>query len=152
MKASQERGFTLIELVVVITILGILAAFAVPRFIALDTQARIATVNGLAGSVKSAASLARGLAMANNQAATGSVTMEGQPITLLNYYPDNATIANAVNSDNTNDWTFTAGTAPAASVWVKKGAPLTGGQKCEVDYTPALANGAPVVSVVTGGC
>ena len=86
MKASQERGFTLIELVVVITILGILSAFAVPRFIALDTQARVATVNGLAGSVKSAASLARGLAMANAAAASGSVTMEGQTITLNNYY------------------------------------------------------------------
>ena len=152
MKASQERGFTLIELVVVITILGILAAFAVPRFIALDTQARVATVNGLAGAVKSAASLARGLAMANNVGSAGTVTMEGQPITLLNYYPDNATIASAVSSDNTNDWTFTAGTAPAASVWVKKGAPLSGGQKCEVDYTPATATAPPNVQVSTAGC
>ena len=152
MKASHERGFTLIELVVVITILGILAAFAVPRFIALDTQARVATVNGMAGSVKSAASLARGLAMASNTASNGTVTMEGQTITLLNYYPDNATIANAVVSDNTNDWTFTAGTAPAASVWVRKGAPLSGGQKCEVDYTPATAVAPASVAVQTGGC
>ena len=59
MKSHQSRGFTLIELVVVITILGILAAFAIPKFIALDTQARVATINGLAGSVKSAAALAR---------------------------------------------------------------------------------------------
>ena len=61
MNSSKLRGFTLIELVVVITILGILAAFAVPKFIALDSQARVATINGLAGTVKSAASLARSM-------------------------------------------------------------------------------------------
>ena len=59
MKPSQSGGFTLIELVVVITILGILAAFAIPKFIALDSQARAATISGLAGSVNSAAALAR---------------------------------------------------------------------------------------------
>ena len=151
MKASQERGFTLIELVVVITILGILAAFAVPRFIALDTQARIATVNGLAGSVKSAASLARGLAMATNTAAAGTVTMEGQTITLNNYYPDSTTIASAVNSDNTNDWTFTAGTATTVSTWAKKGAPTPA--NCAVTYLPATATQPPVIQVpTTSGC
>ncbi len=150
MKASLERGFTLIELVVVITILGILAAFAVPRFIALDTQARIATINGLAGSVKSAASLARGLAMANNAAATGTVVMEGQTITLLNYYPDSATIASAVNSDNINDFAFTAGTATTVSTWTKRNAPTAA--TCEVTYLPATASAPPVVAVVPGGC
>src|ERR1700722_12193228 len=75
MNSSKSRGFTLIELVVVITILGILAAFAVPRFIALDSQARIATVNGLAGAAKSAAALARSLAMATGNPA--AVAMEG---------------------------------------------------------------------------
>jgi len=48
---AKVSGFTLIELVVVITILGILAAFAVPKFIALDSQARTTVVNGLGGTV-----------------------------------------------------------------------------------------------------
>lgn len=150
MKAIHERGFTLIELVVVITILGILAAFAVPRFIALDTQARVATVNGLAGSVKSAASLARGLAMATNTAANGTVTMEGQAITLANYYPDGTTIASAVNSSNgaTGDWTFTAAAGANPATWQLNKASGT----CQVQYTPAAANGVPAVAVSTGGC
>jgi MSHA pilin protein MshA len=153
MKASLERGFTLIELVVVITILGILAAFAVPRFIALDTQARVATINGLAGSVKSAASLARGLAMANNAAATGTVSMEGQTITLANYYPDGATVAGAVNSNNgaTGDFTFVAGASNAAvSTWQLNKAPTPA--NCSVTYLPATASAPPVVAVVSGGC
>ena len=66
MKPSQSGGFTLIELVVVITILGILAAFAIPKFIALDSQARAATISGLAGSVNSAAALARSMSMASS--------------------------------------------------------------------------------------
>src|SRR5450631_3271703 len=104
----KARGFTLIELVVVITILGILAAFAVPKFIALDSQARIATINGLAGSVKSAASLARGMSMATGNA--NQVTMEGSTVNLVNNYPDstNNGIPLAV-STSTSDFTYNPG-------------------------------------------
>jgi MSHA pilin protein MshA len=56
-KASQ--GFTLIELVMVIVILGVLAAVALPKFVNLKDDARLAVLNGLAGTLQSAASIGR---------------------------------------------------------------------------------------------
>ena len=155
MNTPRNRGFTLIELVVVITILGILAAFAVPKFIALDGQARAATINGLAGSVRSAAALARGLAMATG--ASASVSMEGTTVNLVNNYPDSSLtgIAGSINSNNgaAGDFTFTAGPTAATgpATWTKNGAPTPA--TCVVNYTPpAAAGAAPVVTVNTAGC
>jgi MSHA pilin protein MshA len=150
MKSYQSRGFTLIELVVVITILGILAAFAIPKFIALDTQARIATVNGLVGTVKSAAALARSLGMASGNPAI--VTMEGSPVAMLNNYPDSPAggIPNAINV-SVSDFTYAPGASGAVGTWTRVGAPGAAGT-CVVTYTPAAVNGTPVVAAVTTGC
>jgi MSHA pilin protein MshA len=156
MNSSKARGFTLIELVVVITILGILAAFAVPKFIALDSQARVATINGLAGTVKSAASLARGLSMATGNPA--SVTMEGATVNLSNSYPDATLngIGGAVNVNTTagtGDFSFTnAGGATGAATWTKNTPSGTPIANCFVTYNAAGTGTTPVVAATTAGC
>lgn len=142
----QQRGFTLIELVVVITILGILAAFAVPRFASLEGQARLAATQSLAGSVRSGASLAHALWLAQGNPAT--VTMEGQTITIANGYPDVATI-----DDTLVDYTGFLLTTPGGTARFTKATPAgVAIANCFVSYTAAPANGSPTVVSTTGGC
>ncbi|HLQ67837.1 MAG TPA: type II secretion system protein [Candidatus Limnocylindrales bacterium] len=56
-KKSKEAGFTLIELVIVIVILGILAAVAIPKYEDMREQARVATLKGEVGSIRSAVAI-----------------------------------------------------------------------------------------------
>ena len=81
---KSQSGFTLIEMVAVIIILAILAAIAFPRFTNLTGQARMSSLNALAGSMRSAVLLTKSTWLANQSSLAQNVSMNGVAVSVLN--------------------------------------------------------------------
>lgn len=146
-----QKGFTLIELIIVIVILGILAAFAIPRFYDFRSSAATAVLNSLVGSINSAIAISHGAALANNlTGSTGSITMDGQAVALVFGYPaaTAAGIGAAVIIPTSGGTPITAAVSGSNYQYT-----VNGSANCTVTYGAATSAAVPpTVTVVNSGC
>lgn len=164
----QQRGFTLIELIIVIVILGILAVTAAPRFIDLQSDANAGVLQGVRAALQGGSQLVFAKsAIEGEQGDTGAaVTVNGQNVATDFGYPDataatTALIGAYADLDFTNEFTLTlqdgggdtGGNDFFAITQQGTAYTATEANACQVLYTEAASeNASPTIVVQSDGC
>jgi MSHA pilin protein MshA len=144
---KKQAGFTLIELVIVIIILGILAVTAAPKFLNLQDDAKKAAADGVKGAVASSAQLvySRAVLDGNEKDTTGTKTVtlaDNTTVTIKYGYP--TATSSGIGKAATIDPLWVGSVSGSTYVY------QTSGSTCTVVYTEANASGA--ASTAKSGC
>ncbi|PSU88638.1 MSHA biogenesis protein MshA [Photobacterium kishitanii] len=151
---KRQNGFTLIELVVVIVILGILAVTAAPKFLNLQDDARASSLQGLKGAIDGAAGITYGkAAIQGKEAANASKNEQVDGIDIVFGYPEATSAAlNAAVTGLAQDWKVVGAPSGGVIKYTYKG--NDSATECLVTYTQAQSvSQAASTSIIYGaGC
>ncbi|CDT39714.1 putative V10 pilin [Vibrio coralliirubri] len=161
----SSRGFTIIELVVVIVILGIVSVTAASKFLNLQTDARISTLNGLKGGMEGASAMLYGKTsvLGLDKAASASVNIEGDDILVAYGYPAamnqetwsmliESTFLDAEWGVGNADWYFTNSNHADGKIIYAPASRKKEGDNCYLEYQEATETTTPVFTLTTDGC
>ncbi|MBB1405588.1 prepilin-type N-terminal cleavage/methylation domain-containing protein [Pseudoalteromonas sp. SG44-5] len=166
---NKQAGFTLVELIIVIVILGILAVVAAPRFLNLQGDANASTLEGLQGSIRSGMNIVNGKSIiaSEQKEATATVAVDTGDVATVYGYPAatqaafEAFLDVKFAADNTADFNLVEITTDNKVIIFPNS--YVQADDCRIEYTQATAAvtttapiktvvTAPIVTLVTDGC